>query len=42
MLYVAGLMVLLCLGFVGYIIYCSVSLRKMEKAEAEKKDKKSN
>ncbi len=42
MLYIVGPMVVLCLGFMGYIIYCSVSLKKMEKAAAKKNDKKSN
>lgn len=41
MLYIAGVLVLSVFAFVGYVMYCDISLRKAEKAkEDKKKDKK--
>jgi hypothetical protein len=36
MLYIAGIFIVVCLGFLGYIIYCDISTRKPEKKEKTK------
>ncbi|HEX7712794.1 MAG TPA: hypothetical protein VF531_02135 [Bacillota bacterium] len=40
MLYIAGILVLAVFAFVGYVMYCDISMRKAEKAKEEKQGKK--
>jgi hypothetical protein len=38
MLYVAGIFILTCLGFLGYIIYCDISVNKKLKEKEKTKE----
>ncbi len=37
MLYIAGIFILACLGFLGYIVYCDLSTHRQNKEEKKTK-----